>query len=1186
MKNKKIIILTVFIVLFSLGTCNVKAANALSKGEKFTKQTLKDYYKTNMAVYDTVSKKDVYKTGVKTSVYGFNDPTGYQFVGYCADPGSSAANNYKLDRFLGDKSNSVRVQSHDLGLIEIIKNGYNQYNNSFVVDTDTYEAGHITYTLEGYDLYIATNIAVRAFTLGLFDYTQVKNLNGNYQKYYITANMERGLQWSSFIRDKAGVFLTGYNCSTSLGYEDYRACITKGFSARHSWYSGQYTYTYNSGDTNALAIIYGAKELFYIGVNKAYDVYTGAVTNATLTAKDNGVIEKEIDGEYVNEYYGATISFENFNAKKTDKKDIGKIYDIKLNVSNATNMTIGQLEWKNPLTNDWEVLNAQTNVIEVFARANSGAETVSGEIQLRFAVTRPNDEEKCKPASYTISYKYNDPSLEYIGAKLSAGDSKYQRMFIIQKNEGDLSDSLNGTIKCDAACETKISTPSCSLDEEKSTAKVEAPEKIKSCIIGKSDDAGNSYNLIDDNHGITDGNNPYCAVYCKEDYAEIKFQPIIENVKCGGYFKLTSYVKGTKTCYTGSTNTGENALRGKNSIDKEQYLEDIADAQKMMIQGRDLIMKAKEALAQIGNAQEHECSSCTGCTANGWTLSGSYAGLNPSNPDDEGFVQALDATKGFSYGSSPSCRSQYEKVYKDGKVVGSTCAGGSCRNGATIADIRSQIEADRQTGIGLVQAGKQKYETAMKQYNACTTAWTTEFAFEQKLRYYYDENRGESGDQYTPYYDLLEEFENQEVYYLEKDGEASESNAKITVCLNDANDKYECNGNGQTFNLSIDNRGLVNYNYNSAYGSVFKQRTYTRCTETQCKTEKQMISEASFVKKEVTKEQDYITPTVYEQIAPNGKITIVGAYSGNKVQLETLYNKLPTSTSSVGGGVFKLLLEDLGEFYSDKLKISTTYDRDDQDSLGRLIDFEGYNKDKSVAAAQGVTTFDGDYTCYYKNDCRPANCPDCEFTCEGEKCEWTICPDCNFNCVNCIFDLSKLNLNLKVITTTDVTSANRTYGYNWITSSNLGQLSLLTQKAGETIKEIEDLNEMIYNDNKDTDDNSSLAFSIKLTSSMINDIKDYNKKEEENGGYINDTLTCYDASIGGNTYKNIYCYSEFIDDLMSNYGDNITVSSNRINNVEQRTNNTQSSGYWTLYNFSGSLGEWQENGVIGGPSWK
>ena len=48
--------------------------------------------------------------------------------------------------------------------------------------------------------------------------------------------------------------------------------------------------------------------------------------------------------------------------------------------------------------------------------------------------------------------------------------------------------------------------------------------------------------------------------------------PIIKDVKCGGYFKLTSHVEGTKTCYTGG-NTADK------SINKDQFIKDIVAAQ-------------------------------------------------------------------------------------------------------------------------------------------------------------------------------------------------------------------------------------------------------------------------------------------------------------------------------------------------------------------------------------------------------------------------------------------------------------------------------------------------------------------------------------------------------------------------------------------------------------------------------
>ena len=249
---------------------------------------------------------------------------------------------------------------------------------------------------------------------------------------------------------------------------------------------------------------------------------------------------------------------------------------------------------------------------------------------------------------------------------------------------------------------------------------------------------------------------------------------------------------------------------------------------------------------------------------------------------------------------------------------------------------------------------------------------------------------------------------------------------------------------------------------------------------------------------------------------------------------------------------------------------------------GRLIDYNGVNETKSVAYAVGVNAFDGEYVCYYENTCRPKDCPNCDFVCEGDGCEWKDCPSCNISCVNCIFNLDDLNIIVKTITTTDVNAANRTHGYNWITSSSMEALQLLTKKASMTISEIEEINEMIYDDK--TTDGSTLGFSIKLTPEIINKITAYNKDNEDNGGYINNSLTCYDATIDGETYKNIYCYSELIDKLVTENGDNVTVLPSRVNDEARRANDTGTSGYWTLW--SNYRIDKTSESVIGGPSWK
>ena len=292
------------------------------------------------------------------------------------------------------------------------------------------------------------------------------------------------------------------------------------------------------------------------------------------------------------------------------------------------------------------------------------------------------------------------------------------------------------------------------------------------------------------------------------------------------------------------------------------------------------------------------------------------------------------------------------------------------------------------------------------------------------------------------------------------------------------------------------------------------------------------------------------------------------------------------------------MLEDLGEFY-------------DSGEVGRLIDYQGDNESRSVANALGYNSeegFDGNYECYYTSPCKPDDCPNCEFI--GTPLE--ICPNCDFTpCVNCVFNLDELQINVKPITNTDVVSVDRDYGYNWIVNTTLEELTLLSQKAEQTIHEIEEDNDLVYNSTK-VSDGSGLAFSIKLDSAVISKIREYNKAAEGKGGYGNDSLTCYDAQIGEDIVENVYCYSELIDDLlsMSDIQDkvpsdiyDIRVSESQRSDENNAANGGSTNGYWKLWtdetlnmeNISGTGWSYANVGyddktgqadIIGGPAWR
>lgn len=1075
-----------------------------------------------------------------------------KYIGYCEDPQNFSGKNYSVSRELGATTNGKTIQNMDAGLLKIISEGYNQYNTSKTISVVTPESAPnaISITLSGDELYAATSIAVRAYTTGLFT-TGAKGAKYQSAIDMASAHANLGAQWAALYGEYTDNATYG-NCNGDSN------CYKN--KVDYAWLNKNAMFNYSDPNSASYKIIYMAQQLFKAGVMDASNKATGSLLTTTVNiefSKKTESISKTDTSE--EKYVYATLKIENLPEKLSDGKD-GK---VELSMPTCTGCTINSFEAQDG--GEYKQVGIGNN-IALLLEAKDGVRT--GEIKLRIKVTQAvQDQENCKDATLKIDFKYNtNPQLT--GATLSdKSNPNSQRFFVLDKQEGDQTGSAQTKIGCSkAACDTEITEPLCDGD---AIATVKAPDKIKSCVINNVDDADNSYQYTS---GV---DNKYCKVYCKEDYAKIQLEPVVKDIKCGSYFKLTSRIEGSKSCYTGGE-TDASARNGEKSIDKDQYIQDVIDAQKTMIEGLNLYRKAKQALA---TASDYSISyGCDGCSAESWTRTGSYVGPVVTNIDyEEGLVTSQETTQGFFYGTKESISNNTSYDSETKKYV---CVSSTCTPGTTEAQVIALIKADMAKGKSMMESGFKAYEAAHTAYNACTTGWQNNFLFEQKIGYYYNENRG--NDEYkSPYYDILESAQNKDLYYLEGTGSAApKPTSKIEIWKKATDDKIET-GSDYTFDLSIENGSTGKYNYKSSYGGTFETRKYTVCKDPEgsCEIREEQISQAAFVKKYVEKEQDYITPTAFYQIAANGKITVNSGYTGDKVQLEALFNSLPVSTKTVGGGIFKLNIEWLGEFY------------DKDNAVGRLMDIPGV---AWTDRRQGGTTFmdspkhqnsfTGDYKCYYESPCRPDDCPNCDFVCEGEDCDWIQCPECKIDCTNCIFDLNKLNVNFRTISTTNFNSANRTYGYNWITSSSMQALQLLNKKADATIKEIEDVNESIYDpEGKTSDGSSALALSIKLTPQAIRELKKYNEKHSSDGGYINDSLTCYDAEVNGKTYKNIYCYSEVIDDLVKNY--EVTIpDGKRLDSQTARAASQNQNGYWELWSDKHEF--IYSESVIGGPSWK
>lgn len=1108
-----------------------------------------DAHSLSRGNYITINSLDVGSANYGIYKYTFDNG---KYVGYCEDPQNFSGKNYSVSRELGATTNGKTIQNMDAGLLKIISEGYNQYNTSKTISVVTPESAPnaISITLSGDELYAATSIAVRAYTTGLFT-TGAKGAKYQSAIDMASAHANLGAQWAALYGEYTDKATYGSCNGDSNCYKN---------KVDYAWLNKNAMFNYSDPNSASYKIIYMAQQLFKAGVMDASNKATGSLLTTTVnidfSKKTESITKTDTSEE---KYVYATLKIENLPEKLSDGKE-GK---VELSMPTCTGCTINSFEAQDG--GDYKQVGIGNN-IALLLEAKDGVRT--GEIKLRIKVTQAvQDQENCKDATLKIDFKYNtNPQLT--GATLSdKSNPNSQRFFVLDKQEGDQTGSAQTKIGCSkAACDTEITEPLCDGD---AIATVKAPDKIKSCVINNVDDADNSYQYTS---GV---DNKYCKVYCKEDYAKIQLEPVVKDIKCGSYFKLTSRIEGSKSCYTGGE-TDASARNGEKSIDKDQYIQDVIDAQKTMIEGLNLYRKAKQALA---TASDYSISyGCDGCSAESWTRTGSYVGPVVTNIDyEEGLVTSQETTQGFFYGTKESISNNTSYDSETKKYV---CVSSTCTPGTTEAQVIALIKADMAKGKSMMESGFKAYEAAHTAYNACTTGWQNNFLFEQKIGYYYNENRG--NDEYkSPYYDILESAQNKDLYYLEGTGSAApKPTSKIEIWKKATDDKIET-GSDYTFDLSIENGSTGKYNYKSSYGGTFEARKYTVCKnpEGSCEIREEQISQAAFVKKYVEKEQDYITPTAFYQIAANGKITVNSGYTGDKVQLEALINSLPVSTKTVGGGIFKLNIEWLGEFY------------DKDNAVGRLMDIPGVawtdrRQDGTtfMDSPKHQNSFTGDYKCYYESPCRPDDCPNCDFVCEGEDCDWIQCPECKIDCTNCIFDLNKLNVNFRTISTTNFNSANRTYGYNWITSSSMQALQLLNKKADATIKEIEDVNESIYDpEGKTSDGSSTLALSIKLTPKAIRELKNYNEKHSSDGGYINDSLTCYDAEVNGKTYKNIYCYSEVIDDLVKNY--EVTIpDGKRLDSATARAASQNQNGYWELWSDKHEF--IYSESVIGGPSWK
>ncbi len=692
---------------------------------------------------------------------------------------------------------------------------------------------------------------------------------------------------------------------------------------------------------------------------------------------------------------------------------------------------------------------------------------------------------------------------------------------------------------------------------------------IKSCIAddNASDTAGNPYKVAQLSDAST-----YANVYCKEDYHMTLPGSII--TESGSYFTLRATIEGTKRCYTneivpdGLDAAIEAAARA--SVDAYNTWQRWEGAKAIDRAGeydeKTFVRSDKPCLEESRTQQN---SSSTPCKEMGGTFNSSNGECSYTyrqwqyapklirhfkyykcNYDTKSCAWADDTIEEvgdfeecgtFANGESlPD--SLYQKLIA---LIGTnytiTIGGGTdtMKNPSRTVTIGTGDKAEVGTGGIREVIDEFNYNTgysseiidpgAINRY-PFIDAWKMNYAFEPEMYYWYQE----------PIYRAMELTHQLELNGLIK----IDDEPTYKYCVGEVSKDYKlCNNSesGWQDSLELDDTYVIKQVY--------------ACNLDGCSMMDYVQSLAVYAKQDMDAKGDFITPTQYYTLFPTG--TIVTARKGTDVPNgEEIENGLPVEPTTEGVRNYILWVKNLGEYYNDG-------------SLGRIwgdsnsVVAHNLQEASACRTEKSALVYDkkvddfvieggsyGLYACEYDvNICCDPVCPTTVTnTCvtlvdkegithfyddkgkEVQEPEYRAkcCPEgkCPVRCTNCLFN----NMDYHQVTNEDLNPNDREMGRNWNWDENIN--TAVELKAYVTTKEIEDNGNSIYDVNFDNpDDVENFAMEVLMDAKMMSKIRAYNK-DPETEGYLNNTMECYDLDSDNDVYKNVFCYSTFIDYLV------------------------------------------------------
>ncbi len=1086
------------------------------------------------------SKTEIYVHSPELSYYGYNyghwelGDSEAMFASFCRNPGKHSGfgtgANFVCKEVVFDSDDPHTKQVYDAGVIEILRNGYSVENRS-----------------GGEQEFVATAVAIRAYEKLWPDIdTNGKDAwnDPGYKVYldmfnYVAKDLVDG---SSEIKGLIAELRTkgnniqippcnmGVNCSTV-----------------NSFTSGS-----GRSGINITDAIYGeARRLMSLGLKAALDFEENgsASVNYNADGVDMGSSSKRNEDGTIT--YKKAIGY-TFNIEKFDSSDSY----VKLEFDCPSCVKYG-MDYEF-FINDESVGKSLPNNLVDYVQGGTG------KINLKIEFTGNSASYNCQKLDYKLKLRYFDDTI-----KTEAYDMQYassaNKAYIYQEFYVLYADNVEQTDEIPAPSTFRLCKPSCK-DVEKSCKEEKDPEACEDyekeynstcveCTTFVSDatcspDASNvnikeGYELGENVCESPETLNVLSCVINQSDKAGNSFEAkniINNNDYCSVFCKEDYHIElpGDKEVNSGRYFSLKASISGtktcySNKIDKDKFETDFENARRNVVTA----YNAYQFYNSVVNQIEGGATDIPGKDYKHYSYSWSVKAFEPS-----GNGGTLTSTNTLPSISNTTCTSS---------SGGASCTYSS--DGTDIADYSSKFGEAKNS----LNAAISKLETIVKNYNSCSD-WVMDYNFDPEITFDYEEE----------YMDIALTDK------LQTTGDIKKSDVAIQRCAGDIDNAYNTCSTGWSNDKLMESREVFTCHESD--------NTYA------CESVTMSVSKATRIKEEIKSNGEYITPTQFFTVYPNGSIVT----SEKEVEgANPLENKLPVGLNTPRGRYsYSLKVNNLGEFY-------------DSDELGRIWGndnsvVDAAIKDESVCERDGAlkteaqigdnTITDGVYVCEYT-----VNCPNCPVVCEGDNCWYDDddCPNgkCPVVCEGCLYDSNDgANVTYRPITSNDLNPNNRDLGANWEYDDNID--SALELKAYTTTSEIEESGENVYED--------SQVMKVTLNSALIKKIRDYNASQKDNGGYANNTLKCYSHknSNDGKTYDNVYCYSTFIDELLndSSLSKNIEIDSRRLLNENERKTNTQQSGYWTAW--SDATSKWNVSTELGiqfrsnyenvgvGPSWK